>query len=80
MIITTTNLLSFSMKRPFWLLCSTTLTLALLASCESSKPATDVSAAAGSTSPATARTAANGESMESNGIRLTPFSDSPKFP
>ena len=68
------------MKRPYWLLCSTTLTLALLASCESSKPATDVSASAGSTNPTATRTAASGESMESNGIRLTPLSDSPKFP
>jgi len=68
------------MKRPLWLLCSTTVTLALLASCETSKPATDVSATAGSTSPSATSTAASGESMESNGIRLTPFSDSPKFP
>jgi hypothetical protein len=68
------------MKRPFWLLCSTTVTLALLASCETSKPATDVSATAGANSAATSRTATNGESMESNGIRLTPFGDSPKFP
>ncbi|ALW84244.1 hypothetical protein AUC43_03515 [Hymenobacter sedentarius] len=65
------------MKRPFWLLCSTTITLALLASCETSKPTTDVSATAGST---TASPASTGESMESNGIRLTPFNDSPKFP
>ncbi|WP_216690394.1 hypothetical protein [Hymenobacter siberiensis] len=68
------------MKRPFWLLCSTTITLALLASCETSKPATDVSATAGSNTPGATSTAASGESMESNGIRLTPFSDSPKFP
>jgi hypothetical protein len=68
------------MKRPFWLLCSTTVTLALLASCETSKPATDVSATAGANSAAPSRTATNGESMESNGIRLTPFGDSPKFP
>jgi hypothetical protein len=68
------------MKRPLWLLCSTTVTLALLASCETSKPATDVSANAGTTSPTTSSAAANGESMESNGIRLTPFGDSPKFP
>ena len=68
------------MKRPFLLLCSMSLTLALLASCESSKPATDVSATAGTTSPAVSRPGATGESMESNGIRLTPFSDSPKFP
>ena len=68
------------MKRPIWLLCSTTLTLALLASCETSKPTTDVSATAGSTTPATSGTATNGESMESNCIRLTPFGDSPKFP
>jgi hypothetical protein len=68
------------MKRPLWLLCSTTATLALLASCETSKPATDVSANAGTTGVGTGRTATNGESMESNGIRLTPFSDSPKFP
>ena len=67
------------MKRSLWLLCSTTLTLGALASCESSKPATDVSATAGTTSPA-ARTAASNEAMESNGIRLTPFSDSPKYP
>ena len=67
------------MKRSLWLLCSTTLTLGALASCESSKPATDVSATAGTTNPA-ARTAASNEAMESNGIRLTPFSDSPKFP
>ena len=67
------------MKRSFWLLCSTSLTLATLAGCESSKPATEVSASAGITSPA-ARTAASGEAMESNGIRLTPFSDSPKYP
>ncbi|MBD2723760.1 MULTISPECIES: hypothetical protein [Hymenobacter] len=66
------------MKTPFWLL-SSTLTLAVLASCETSKPATDVSASAGSNTAATgART--SGESMESNGIRLTPFGDSPKFP
>ncbi|MDB5270459.1 MAG: hypothetical protein JWP58_3499 [Hymenobacter sp.] len=68
------------MKRPLWLLCSTTLTLALLASCETSKPATDVSANAGGNSPSATRTAGSGESMESNGIRLTPFGDSPKFP
>ena len=67
------------MKRPIWLLCSTTLILALLASCETSKPATDVSASAGSTNPVAGRTG-TGESMESNGIRLTPFADSPKFP
>ena len=66
------------MKRPFWLLCSTTLTLALLASCETSKPTTEVSATAGGTTASTASTSA--ESMESNGIRLTPFSDSPRFP
>ena len=68
------------MKRTLWLLCSTTLTLASLAGCESSKPTTDVSAAAGSTTPAAGRTRTTGESMESNGIRLTPFGDSPKFP
>ena len=68
------------MKRPLLLLCSTTMTLALLASCESSKPATDVSATAGTTSPAANRPGTTGESMESNGIRLTPFGDSPKFP
>jgi hypothetical protein len=68
------------MKRPLWLLCSTTATLALLASCETSKPATDVSATAGTNGAATSRTSTNGESMESNGIRLTPFGDSPKFP
>ncbi len=67
------------MKRPLLLLCGTTLTLALLASCETSKPATDVSASAGSTSP-NASGAGTGESLESNGIRLTPFGDSPKFP
>ena len=67
------------MKRSLWLLCSTSLTLAALAGCESSKPATDVSAPAGTTNP-TARPAAGGEAMESNGIRLTPFSDSPKYP
>ena len=66
------------MKHPIWLLCSTTLTLALLAGCETSKPATDVSATAGA-GTAASRTATNGESMESNGIRLTPFGDSPKF-
>ena len=68
------------MKHTLWLLCSMTLTLASLASCESSKPATDVSAAAGSNNPAAARPSTNTESMESNGIRLTPFADSPKFP
>ena len=68
------------MKRPLWLLCSTSLTLALLASCESSKPATDVSAPAKGPSATASRPGATGESMESNGIRLTPFSDSPKFP
>ena len=68
------------MKRPFWLLCSTTAVLALLASCETSKPATDVSATAGTNGATTSRAATNGESMESNGIRLTPFGDSPKFP
>ena len=67
------------MKRPIWLLCSTTLSLALLASCETSKPATDVSTAAGN-NPAAISGAANGESMEANGIRLTPFGDSPKYP
>ena len=67
------------MKRPFWLLCSTTVTLALLASCETSKPATDASATAGG-SASTTGPASSGESMESNGIRLTPFNDSPKFP
>ncbi|GAB3575589.1 hypothetical protein [Hymenobacter daeguensis] len=68
------------MKRPLWLLCSTTAALALLASCETSKPATDVSANAGTNGAGISRTATNGESMESNGIRLTPFGDSPKFP
>jgi len=69
------------MTRPLWLLCSTSLTLALLAGCETSKPATDVSAPANGNSPAaTSRTNTIGESMESNGIRLTPFGDSPKFP
>ena len=68
------------MKRPLWLLCSTTLSLALLASCESSKPASDVSAPAGGNAPTATLAAAGGESMESNGIRLTPFADSPKFP
>ena len=66
------------MNRSSWLLCSTTLSLALLAGCETSKPATDVSASAGSTRPTAG--AATAESMESNGIRLTPFSDSPRFP
>ena len=68
------------MKRPLWLLCSTTLSLSLLASCETSKPATDVSASAGTAPATTGGTTTSGESMESNGIRLTPFSDSPKFP
>lgn len=67
------------MKRTSWLLCSTTLTLALLASCETSKPATDVSASAGTNAPV-GSTSTNAESMESNGIRLTPLSDSPKYP
>ena len=67
------------MKRPLLLLCGTTITLAMLAGCESSKPATDVSATAG-TNAAANRPGATGESMESNGIRLTPFGDSPKFP
>ncbi len=67
------------MKRPFWLLCSTTLTLALLASCETSRPATDVSASAGGTST-TSPTRTSSESMESNGIRLTPLTDSPRYP
>ncbi|WP_035558726.1 hypothetical protein [Hymenobacter sp. IS2118] len=67
------------MKRSLLMLCSTTLTLALLASCETSKPATDVSATAnnGTTAPSGV---ARAESMESNGIRLTPFSDSPRYP
>ena len=66
------------MKRSLRLLCSTTVTLALLASCETSKPASEASSSAGSaTAPSTSPGA---ESMESNGIRLTPFSDSPKFP
>jgi len=72
------------MKRSAWLLCSTSLSLALLASCESSKPASDVSAptnAAGAGASASAISRANtGETMESNGIRLTPFNDSPKYP
>ena len=68
------------MKRPLLLLCGTTLSLALLASCESSKPATDVSATAGTNSPTATRPGTSPESMESNGIRLTPFGDSPKFP
>ncbi|SFQ34116.1 hypothetical protein [Hymenobacter arizonensis] len=67
------------MKRSTWLLCSTTLTLALLASCETSRPATDVSSSAGGTN-ATSAPSGNAESMESNGIRLTPFTDSPRFP
>ena len=67
------------MKRSLWLLCSTSLTLAALAGCESSKPATEVSATAGTANPATP-TPAGAEAMESNGIRLTPFSDSPKYP
>jgi hypothetical protein len=65
------------MKTSYWLLCST-LTLAALSSCETSKPATDVSASAGR--PGTPARSTTGESMESNGIRLTPFSDSPRFP
>ena len=68
------------MKHSYWLLGSTALTVALLASCETSKPATDVSASAGTAAATTRGTAATGESMESNGIRLTPFSNSPKFP
>jgi hypothetical protein len=67
------------MKRSIWLLGSTTLTLALLASCETSKPATDASTAGTNSSTASTGTS-SGESMESNGIRLTPFNDSPKFP
>ncbi|WP_426058538.1 hypothetical protein [Hymenobacter sp. B1770] len=67
------------MKRSTWLLCSTTLTLALLASCETSRPATDVSSSAGGVNAASAPSS-NAESMESNGIRLTPFTDSPRFP
>jgi hypothetical protein len=62
------------MKRPVWLLCSTTLVLALLASCESSKQTTEGTTSAGNQASATS------ESMEKNGIRLTPFDDSPKFP
>ncbi|WP_046243955.1 hypothetical protein [Hymenobacter terrenus] len=65
------------MKRPIWLLCSTTITLALLASCETSKPATDTGTAASGAGPVGSAT--SGESMESNGIRLTPFNDSPRF-
>lgn len=65
------------MKCSLWLLCSTSLTLALLASCESSRPAGGVSATAGA---AGSRARATAESMEANGIRLTPFGDSPKFP
>jgi hypothetical protein len=53
------------MKTPYWLL-SSTLTLAVLASCETSKPATDVSASAGSGTAATTRPGGSGESMESN--------------
>lgn len=68
------------MRHFTWLLCSTTLTLGLLASCETSKPATDISATAAGNSPAASRANTSGESMESNGIRLTPFGDSPKFP
>ena len=70
------------MKRSSWLLCSTTITLALLASCETSKPVTDVSSSPGGAPAGAAggRATAAGESVESNGIRLTPFSDSPKFP
>ena len=68
------------MKHSLWLLGSTTLTLALLASCESSKTATDASTSAGATSPTTTRASTVGESMESNGIRLTPLGDSPKNP
>ena len=68
------------MKRSIWLLCSTSLTLAMLASCETSKPASDVSAPANGTTPSATSRAATGESMESNGIRLTPFNDSPKYP
>ena len=68
------------MKSSLWLLGSTTLALATLGSCESSKTATDAGTSAGATSPAApSGTNTVGESMESNGIRLTPFGDSPRY-
>ena len=70
------------MKRSIWLLGSTSLSLALLASCESSKPATDVSAPtnAPAASASSAGRTNSGETMESNGIRLSPITDSPRYP
>lgn len=71
------------MKRITWLLSSTTFTLALLGGCETTKPSTaDASSAGGTSAPASqpsSRASTSAEGSESNGIRLTPFGDSPKF-
>ena len=60
------------------------LTLALLAGCESSKQTTETTsttATADVSSPAAgSQRNAVGPSVEKNGIRLTPFDDSPKMP
>ena len=76
------------MKQLFasWLPTGLPLALALLAAtaCDTSRSSTDA-AASGSTVPTTtpAATLSGGlaaDAMEKNGIRLTPFNDSPKFP
>lgn len=74
------------MKSITWLLSSSTLALALLASCDTAKPVTDAAATPDTSgSPAGAQadpSLANGGmgTMERNGLRLTPFDNSPKFP
>ncbi|WP_245897070.1 hypothetical protein [Hymenobacter nivis] len=76
------------MKNRFasWLPTGLPLALGLLAAtaCDTSRSSTDA-AASNSNVPSTTPTAAQSsgmkaDAMEKNGIRLTPFSDSPKFP
>ena len=64
------------MKSLTWLLGSSTLALALLAGCDSTKPVTDGT----TTSPVVGGPINSMPGMEKNGLRLTPFDDSPKFP
>ena len=64
------------MKRTLRLPGTLTLLAALLASCEPTKSVTETN---GTTNP-TASNAPMNASLENNGIRLTPYDDSPKFP
>jgi len=73
-------------RLPSWLPIGLPLALGLIAAtaCDTSRSSTDA-AASNSNVPTTTPTAAQSsamrtDAMEKNGIRLTPFSDSPKFP